>query len=126
MSIGATVTGENESAGMNTAVGVGASTSLTDGWINVSVGLNSMRDFENGSGNVVVGAGIMESSLFCDNNTAIGTRALKNINPNGTVTLTVNGGGFEYPSGQGNTAVGNGAMENATGGSYNTAVGKEV
>ena len=30
------VTGENESAGMNTAVGVGASTSLTDGWINVS------------------------------------------------------------------------------------------
>ena len=118
------VTGENGSSGMNTAVGDGASYSLKEGWINVSVGLNSMADFEIGNGNVVVGAGAMEFSLGGDNNTAIGTRALKSLIPNGTVTLTVNNGTFQYPSGQGNTAVGNSAMEFATGGSYNTAVGE--
>ena len=51
----------------------------------------------------------MRNSKFSSRSVAIGVDALNDMNISGPVTITVEGG-FEYPSGQGNTAVGDGAM----------------
>ena len=82
-----------------------------------------MREVEDWTLNIAIGAGALEDSKFSSRSVAIGVDALNDMNISGPATITLEGG-FEYPSGVGNTAIGDGSMRRATGGSYNTAVGQ--
>ncbi len=110
-------------SGMNIAIGNSALENIEDGYVNVAIGTTAMQEVEEGQLNIAIGAGALEDSKFSSRSVAIGVDALNDMNISGPATITLEGG-FEYPSGVGNTAIGDGSMRRATGGSYNTAVGQ--
>ena len=85
----------------NTYIGIGAGHDTTVAKSNTAVGFNALAKATSGWANTAVGRNALSTGV-------------------GTGDLSIGGTGIEFYA---NTAVGEGAMTNATTGSYNTAVG---
>ena len=125
----------------NTAVGIGALSSLTTGDNNVAVGYNALSSGAtseevvaigynalaagSGAGRVVaVGPEAASSCASCNYSVFIGRRAGAATNVVSDNTVVGNDAFRMNTSGSDNTVIGANAMENQTSGNFNTAVGR--
>ncbi|MDR2205989.1 MAG: hypothetical protein LBE36_07525 [Flavobacteriaceae bacterium] len=106
----------------NTAFGVGALPTGTNGAENTAVGFNALAGNEDGEGNVAVGDHALESNTGGIYNTAVGSWALKS-NDVGNDNTAVGNGALSPNEGDNNTAMGSFALGVQTDGDNNTAIG---
>jgi hypothetical protein len=117
----------NTTGSFNTAVGAGA-LDFNTGHNNTASGAAALLLNTAGSNNTALGVGALLQNNMADGNTAVGALALQSLVAGtadggntavGALALqSLSGGGDNY-----NTAVGQGALQNATFGTNNTAVG---
>jgi hypothetical protein len=108
----------------NTAVGVGASASVTAGLANnTAVGYYALHSNTEGQPNTALGSLALEHNTSGSVNTAVGHNALSYNTTGGNNTAVGDGALLENTTGGYNTAVGAAALNQNQGGYYNTALG---
>ena len=117
VAVGTAALAYNTSGGANIAVGDDALRSNTTGMENIAMGDATLKNNTTGSGNVAVGSATLMYSIGASwrlqgANTAVGYRS-----------LAYTGEDWLSPGGDGNTAVGDRAMESNVYGSFNCAFG---
>lgn len=110
----------------NTAVGLNALVSNTNGYENTAVGVHALRLNTTGTENNAFGTLAMEKNTIGAENVAMGVRALYN-NIDGNDNVAIGHAAMNYAtSGDDNTAVGQTALYRLTTGDRNTAVGRQA
>jgi len=115
----------NQFGGLNTAVGIQAMDSTTDGGGNAAIGFQALFNNTTGGGNTAAGDAALFSNKTGHDNTASGSGALYDN------TTGFSNCGFGWSAGQstasgsGNTAIGAGALRNDSG-SNNVAIGYDA
>jgi hypothetical protein len=99
---------DNTTGGANTAIGQAALLRNTTGGGNTAIGVLALWDNTTGGGNTAVGSGAISNPGLGNSNTAVGSNALYS-------------GGGDF-----NTALGAGAGDQGTAGSYNMFIGAGV
>jgi hypothetical protein len=98
----------NDSGGVNTAIGESTLLQNTDGDFNTAIGFRALVNNTTGDDNTAIGRSALATNTSASNNTAIGSTALFNT------------------TGGGNTALGFGAGSAQTSGSSNVYIGANV
>ena len=106
--VGAYALHDNTTGGANTAIGQAALLRNTTGGGNTAIGVLALWDNTTGGGNTAVGSGAISNPGLGNSNTAVGSNALYS-------------GGGDF-----NTALGAGAGDQGTAGSYNMFIGAGV
>lgn len=115
--------GAQSGEGGNTALGVNALASNTDGEVMVAVGHRALFSNTSGSYNVAVGKSALESNTFGGDNIAVGWRSL-NLNTEGYDNVALGDSAmYGNTTGGGNAAVGDGVLGFNTTGNANSAFG---
>ena len=125
--IGQDVSGTDDTAQFNVAIGFTTLDAITTGDSNVAIGYNAMTANTTGGSNISIGKSALGTNTTGSSNIAIGLDALLNPDTeshnlgigNGALGGTISGG--EY-----NVAVGNYTLDALTSGDFNTAVGYQA
>jgi hypothetical protein len=98
-------------------------TSITTGAENISYGLNNMTLLDTGSLNVAVGDNVLQAITTQARNVGMGDNTMEQYT--GNFGVAIGWTALQQGSGDGNTAVGDGAMKNLSTGDTNTTIGQE-
>ena len=110
----------------NTALGIGALVSNTEGSSNTATGAGALFSNTEGRFNTASGAGALESNTTGSSNTASGVIALNSNTTGSFNTASGNEALFSNTTGEQNTASGDGALFSNTEGRFNTASGVDA
>lgn len=123
ISIGGISLGKNTSGSNNFALGGGAMAWNLTGSNNIAIGRDALSLNSSGGGNVGIGQGALENTSV-DNNTGVGTNALKFCTTGAENTSVGAVASLGNTTGAGNCSFGHNALRRTTSGNFNVALGQ--
>ncbi len=110
----------------NTAIGAGSLAANTSGFANTAIGRQALNSNTTGRHSVAIGHASLLANTTGQFNTAIGSSALQK-NTTGSYNFALgSNASFYNTTGSYNFALGTGALQSNSGGSYNVAIGSEA